>query len=250
MKTLIITPTYDERDNVRPIADAVLAVAPDVHMLFVDDNSPDGTGAILDEMAKEDERISVIHKGGKLGLGRAYITGYKWAIEREYDCVFGMDADFSHDPAEIPHFLAAAEHADLVIGSRYVNGIRITNWPLERLFLSKMAATYVHVITGMPVADPTGGYRCYRREVLTTIDLDSIISNGYSFLVETAYKTWMLGFRIKEIPITFEDRRAGYSKLSLAIFKESLYIVWKLAIRNRFRRRPRVRRNAEGATTP
>lgn len=149
-----------------------------------------------------------------------------------------MDADFSHNPAEIPNFLKAIENADLVLGSRYVNGIRITNWPLSRLILSKMAAAYVRIITGIPVTDPTGGYRCYRREVLAAIDLDSIISNGYSFLVETAHTTWMKGFRIKEIPITFEDRRSGYSKMNLDIFQESLWIVWKLTLRHGFRRTP------------
>lgn len=235
---LVVIPTYDERANVRPIADAICDAHPNADVLFVDDNSPDGTGEILDRMRSENPRVHVLHKPGKSGLGRAYISGFHWALEREYRLIFSMDADFSHHPAEIPVMAAAAASADLVIGSRYINGIRITNWPLSRLLLSKMASAYVRTITGLPVTDPTGGYRCYRREVLRRIELDAILSNGYSFLVEMAFKTWMLGFRIRELPITFEDRRSGYSKMSLDIFKESLWIVWKLAFRARFRRRP------------
>ena len=241
MKTLVIIPTYDEKDNVRPIAAAVLEHLPEAHVLFVDDNSPDGTGAILDELVVENEAVRVIHKPGKSGLGRAYISGFQWALEREYELVFEMDADFSHDPHELPHFVQAAGDADLVLGSRYVNGIRITNWPLSRLLLSKAAAFYVSAITGMPVTDPTGGYKCYRRRVLETIDLARIESNGYSFQVEMTHRTWMRGFRIAEIPITFVDRRSGYSKMSTGIFREALWIVWKLAFQHGFRRRPRGR---------
>jgi len=236
--TLIIIPTYDERENVRPISAAVFGVQPDVDILFVDDNSPDGTGKVIDELCEEDERIHVIHKTGKAGLGRAYITGFKWALQREYEFIFEMDADFSHDPHEIPNFLKAAENADLVLGSRYVDGIRITNWPLRRLMLSKGAALYVRIITGMPATDPTGGFKCYRRRVLAAIDLDLIISNGYSFQVEMSHTAWLKGFRIAEVPITFVDRRAGYSKMSSVIFSEALWLVWKLAFRYGFRRRP------------
>ncbi len=237
---LIIIPTYDERNNVRPIAEAVFRVLPkDTHILFVDDNSPDGTGTEIDAMRKDDaERIHAIHNREKRGLGRAYIAGFNWALERDYHRVFEMDADFSHDPAELPNFLKAAEDADLVLGSRYMDGIRITNWPLSRLLLSKGAATYVRVITGLPVTDPTGGFKCYRRDVLEAFDLSRIQSNGYSFQVETTYTAWMLGFRIREIPITFFDRHAGYSKMNSAIFREALWMVWKLAWRGRFRRRP------------
>ncbi|MBN1557250.1 MAG: polyprenol monophosphomannose synthase [Lentisphaerae bacterium] len=242
---LVVIPTYDERDNVGPISAAVLHVVPEAHLLFVDDNSPDGTGAVLDDLARGDDRIGVLHKAGKNGFAAAYISGFKWALEREYGPVIGMDADFSHDPAEIPALLEAAGSADLIIGSRYVDGIRITNWPLSRLLLSKMAATYVRLITGIPVADPTSGFRCYRREVLQAVNLDAILSNGYSFLVETAHTTWMLGFRIREIPITFVDRRSGYSKMTLNIFRESLWIVWKLAFRYRLRRRPLAGRRRE-----
>ncbi|MBA4386397.1 MAG: dolichyl-phosphate beta-D-mannosyltransferase [Verrucomicrobia bacterium] len=241
---VVIIPTYDERDNVRPISEAIFRASPQTDILFVDDNSPDGTGNFIEEMMKTEQRINVIHNPAKAGLGRAYIGGYKWALQRPYRFVIGMDADFSHDPCEIPNLERAAEGADLVIGSRYIDGIRITNWPLSRLILSKMAGAYVRTITGMPILDPTGGYRCYRREVLESMPLDSIISNGYSFLVETAYTTWISGFRIAEIPITFEDRRSGYSKMNMDIAKESMWIVWKLAFRNGFRRRPHGRPQA------
>lgn len=244
---LVIIPTYDERPNVRPISQHVFTARPETDLLFVDDNSPDGTGDLLDQMTKEDDRINVIHREAKQGLGRAYITGFKWALERDYRLIFEMDADFSHDPAEIPTFIETAAHADLVIGSRYVEGIRITNWPLSRLVLSKTAATYVRLITGMPVTDPTGGYKCYRRQVLAAIDLDAIVSNGYSFQVEMTHAAWMKGFRLQEIPITFEDRRSGYSKMNTAIMEEALIIVWKLAFRNQFRRRPRAGRPESAA---
>ena len=237
-KVVVIIPTYDEKDNVRPISTAVLDILPDASVLFVDDNSPDGTGAIIDRLCAEDSRVHVIHKPDKSGLGRAYITGFQWALERDYTLIFEMDADFSHDPHELPNFVRAAGKADLVLGSRYVNGIRITNWPLRRLLLSKGAANYVRLITGMPVTDPTGGFKCYRRRVLEAIDLDAVVSNGYSFQVEMTHTAWIKGFRVAEVPITFVDRRAGYSKMSSAIFKEALWLVWKLALRNGLRRRP------------
>jgi dolichol-phosphate mannosyltransferase len=238
---LIIIPTYDEKDNVGPISDAILRVLPEANILFVDDNSPDGTGKVIDEMMKSEKRINVVHKEKKAGLGRAYIAGFKWAVQRDYEFIFEMDADFSHDPMELPNFLKAAHTADLVLGSRYMHGIRITNWPLSRLLLSKSASLYVRIVIGMPITDPTGGFKCYRRKVLTSIDLDSIVSTGYSFQVEMSYTTWMKGFRISEIPITFVDRRAGYSKMSSAIFKEALWIVWKLAFRNGLKRRPQIK---------
>ena len=240
-KELVIIPTYDERENVGPIAASIFKAAPATDVLFVDDNSPDGTGRILDGMSKADPRVNVMHKAGKQGLGRAYISGFKWAIEKNYDFVFEMDADFSHDPKEIPNFLRAAQNADLVIGSRYVNGIRVMNWPMSRLMLSKGAALYVRLVTGLPICDPTGGYKCYRREVLTSIPLDEIASNGYSFQVEMTYNAWFRGFRIVEIPIVFEDRHSGYSKMNSDITKEALQIVIKLAFRHGFRRKPAVR---------
>lgn len=242
---LVIIPTYDEKDNVGPISKAVFSNLPDAHVLFVDDNSPDGTGAIIDDMMKQEKRIKVLHRMEKTGLGRAYISGFKWALENKYKYIFEMDADFSHDPHELPNFMKAIQENDLVLGSRYIQGIRITNWPLRRLILSKSAATYVRLVTGMPVTDPTGGFKCFRSEVLSSIELDSVVSNGYSFQVEMNYNTWTKGFRIKEIPITFVDRRAGYSKMSVVIFKEALWMVWKLAIKNSFKRKPSVRHQAK-----
>jgi len=240
-KALVIIPTYDEKDNVGPISRAVFKTLPQSNILFVDDNSPDGTGKIIDKMAEQDNKIHVVHKQGKAGLGRAYITGFKWAIEHGYDYIFEMDSDFSHDPAELENFMKAIPNSDLVLGSRYMHGIRITNWPLRRLVLSKGAAMYVRIITGMPVTDPTGGFKCYRSEVLKAIDLDAVQSNGYSFQVEMTHNAWMLGFRITEIPITFVDRRAGYSKMNSDIAREALWMVWKLALKNGLSRTPKSR---------
>jgi dolichol-phosphate mannosyltransferase len=237
-KIVVVIPTYDEKENVGPIAEAVHKHCPEADVLFVDDNSPDGTGEVIDGLCKSNAFINVLHHGDKGGLGRAYIAGFKWAIERDYDLIFEMDADFSHDPAELPNFVKAAETADLVLGSRYMNGIRITNWPLSRLMLSKGASTYVRLITGIPVTDPTGGFKCFRRQVLESIPLDDVIANGYSFQIEMTHLAWMRRFRISEVPITFVDRRAGYSKMSGSIFREAIWLVWKLALRNHFRRRP------------
>jgi dolichol-phosphate mannosyltransferase len=240
-KTVIIIPTYDERENVGPIAQAVLQNVPQADLLFVDDNSPDGTGKLIDEMAQKDPRIQVLHRPGKQGLGRAYIAGFQWALAKGYDLILEMDADFSHDPRELPNFLRAAADADLVIGSRYAGGIRVMNWPLSRLLLSRGASTYVRLVTGMPVWDPTGGFKCFRRRVLEAIELDRITSSGYSFQIEMNHNAWMKGFRIREIPIVFEDRRAGYSKMSLGIAREAIFMVLKLAARHGFRRSPRVK---------
>jgi dolichol-phosphate mannosyltransferase len=237
-KTLVVVPTYDERENVENIAQAVLEALPEANMLFVDDNSPDGTGDVLDEMHAKDERVNVLHKPGKSGLGRAYISGFKWAIENKYDYIFEMDADFSHDPAVLPKFLEKIENNDLVIGSRYINGIRIMNWPLNRLMLSKGASVYVKVITGMPLFDPTGGYKCFKRELLEKIDLDSITSNGYSFQIEMNHFAWINNFRIEELPIVFEERRSGYSKMNKAIVREAILKVWQLLFKYGLRRKP------------
>ena len=236
--TLVIIPTYDESDNVAPISRAVFGVKPDADLLFVDANSPDGTGTIIDALIEKDPRIHVIHQESKQGLGRAYIEGFKWALARHYEYIFEMDADFSHDPGELPNFIKAAAKADLVLGSRYINGIRITNWPLSRLILSMGGALYVRIFTGMPFSDPTGGFKCFRRRVLQSINLDRIRSNGYSFQIEMTHTAWMKGFTITEIPITFVDRRSGYSKMNSSIFREALLMVWRLVFRNRFRRRP------------
>ena len=238
--TLIVVPTYNEKDNVRDVAKAVFNGIPAADMLFADDNSPDGTGRLLDEMAAADPRVHVLHREGKQGLGRAYIAGFKWALERHYEFIFEMDADFSHDPRDIPRIREAAQSADLALGSRYVGGIRVINWPLSRLILSRGAGAYVHMITGMPFTDPTGGFKCFRRAVLEAIDLDRIRSNGYSFQIEMTHTTWMLGFRIVDVPITFEERRSGQSKMSSDIVREALWMVWKLLFRCGLRRKPRA----------
>lgn len=242
-ETLIVIPTYNEQENVRGIVSTVFTACPSADILFVDDNSPDGTGRTIDAMVEADRRIHAIHKPGKEGLGRAYIAGFKWALERDYIFIFEMDADFSHSPACIPEFLAAAQNADLVLGSRYLDGIRIINWPLSRLILSKSASLYVRAVTGMPFSDPTGGYKCYRRTVLESIGLDQIKSNGYSFQIEMTHTAWKLGFRIKEIPIVFEDRHSGHSKMNAHIVREALWMVprlrwrvpapWKIRVRDR-----------------
>lgn len=243
-KTLIIIPTYDERDNVEPMAEAVLRQVPQADLLFVDDNSPDGTGAVLDEIVAREPRVFVMHRAGKEGLGRAYIAGFKWALERGYAFICEMDCDFSHDPAAVPSLLqAASDGADLALGSRYIGGIRVMNWPMSRLLLSTGAAQYVRLVTGMPVYDPTGGFKCFRRAVLEAIDLDRITSNGYSFQIEMSHTAWIKGFTIKEVPIVFEERRSGYSKMKANIATEAMMVVVRLWARSGFRRSPR--RSAE-----
>jgi len=228
---LVVIPTYNEAENIRLITAAVFAACPQAHILFVDDNSPDGTGRLADAMVQADPRVHVLHKQDKQGLGRAYIAGFKWALERQYRYIFEMDADFSHNPVELPKFIEAAAHADLILGSRYINGIRIVNWPLSRLILSKGASLYVRLLTGMPFSDPTGGYKCFRREVLEAINLDRIRSNGYSFQIEMTHTAWKLGFRIVEVPIIFEDRRSGQSKMNATIIREALGMVLRLCFR-------------------
>ena len=236
--TLVVVPTYNERENLPPLSQRLLALAVDV--LVVDDNSPDGTGKIADELASKHASVHVLHRTEKSGLGRAYIAGFKWALEHGYECVFELDGDFSHNPDDIPMFLEAGTEADLVLGSRYLNGIRIINWPLSRLMLSKCAAKYVQIITGMPFTDPTGGYKCFRRRALQSIDLDAIRSNGYSFQIEMTHKLWRQGMRIVEVPIIFTDRFLGHSKMSGHIVREALWMVWRLLFQNNLRRRPTV----------
>jgi len=235
---LVVIPTYNEAANIGPIAAAVHAACPEAHLLFVDDNSPDGTGRLADAMSRDDSRVHVLHNPAKQGLGRAYRAGFEWALQRPYRFVFEMDADFSHNPADLPRFLEAARQADLVLGSRYVNGIRIINWPLSRLILSKGASLYVQTLTGMPFTDPTGGFKCFRREVLEAINLARIRSNGYSFQIEMTYTAWKLGFRVAEVPIIFEDRRSGQSKMSSGIIREALGLVLRLRFRRPAGRRP------------
>lgn len=239
-KTLVVVPTYNERGNLRPLAQRLLALPTPVDLLVVDDNSPDGTGKVADELAGQHPSIHALHRTEKGGLGRAYVAGFKWALERGYEFVFELDGDFSHNPDDIPMFLEAAQNADLVLGSRYLNGIRIVNWPLRRLMLSKSAATYVRIITGMPITDPTGGYKCFRRRALEAVKLDEIHSNGYSFQIEMTHKLWRQGMRIVEVPIVFTERFHGHSKMSGHIIREALIMVWRLWFQNKMRRRPLV----------
>lgn len=228
-RALVIVPTFNERENIAHIIPAILAQDPSLEVLVVDDGSPDGTGVIADRMAAADPRIHVIHRAGKLGLGTAYIAGFKWALERDYALIFEMDADFSHSPERIPDFLRAIETADLVLGSRYLNGqINVVNWPLSRLFLSYSANIYARVITGLQLFDATGGFKCFRREVLEAIDLDDIRSNGYAFQIEMSFRAWKKGFRLVEIPIVFVDRTEGASKMSQSIVREAVWMVWRL----------------------
>jgi dolichol-phosphate mannosyltransferase len=239
-ETVVIIPTYNERENLPVLAERVLATHQRLHLLVVDDNSPDGTGRIADDLAARNDRIRVLHRAEKDGLGRAYCAGFAWALERKYEFIFEMDGDASHNPSDIPRFLEAAQSADLVLGSRYCQGIRVINWPLSRLVLSLMAAKYVQCITGMPFTDPTGGYKCFRRRTLESIGLDQVRSNGYSFQIELTHKVWSRGLRIVEVPIIFTDRYLGASKMSGHIVREALLMVWRLWIQNGFRRSPRL----------
>ncbi|GHO45033.1 polyprenol monophosphomannose synthase [Ktedonospora formicarum] len=225
MKTLIIIPTYNEYDNLRPLLDAIYSYVPQTHILVVDDNSPDGTGQLADQISAEDPRLHVLHRAGKLGLGTAYIAGFKYAIEHEYDAAFEMDADFSHDPKYLPNFLKEIEDADLVIGSRYIPGGSTPNWSLSRRLISGCGNVFARFMLGIPVQDCTAGYRCYRRRVLETINLDTIESQGYAFQVELAYRVMKHGFKIVETPITFMDRRVGQSKMSKKIVFEAFSFV-------------------------
>ncbi len=236
---LIIVPTYNERENIRDLTARVLALPERIDLLFVDDNSPDGTGEIADELAEQHEAVHVLHRKQKDGLGRAYCNGFAWALERAYEFILEMDGDFSHNPDDVPRFVAAAEDADLVLGSRYANGIRVINWPLSRLMLSMGAARYVRTVTGMPFSDPTGGFKCFRRSALANVDLDAVRSNGYSFQIEMTHKVWRQGLRVTEIPIIFTDRFQGTSKMSGHIVREALWMVWRLWFQNGLRRRPR-----------
>jgi dolichol-phosphate mannosyltransferase len=237
--TLVIIPTYNERENLPSLMDRLLALPLKVDLLVVDDNSPDGTGQLADDLSAKHSMIHVLHRAEKSGLGRAYIAGFEWALERNYEFIFEMDGDFSHNPNDIPAFYAAAQNADLVLGSRYSNGIRVINWPLKRLMLSMAAAKYVRIITGMPFTDPTGGFKCFRRHTLQSLELESVRSNGYSFQIEMTHKVWRQRMRIVEVPIIFTDRYQGSSKMSGKIVREALWMVWRLLLQNQLRRSPR-----------
>jgi len=242
-QTLIIVPTYNERENLPRMAQRLLALPVGVDVLVVDDNSPDGTGKLADELAAQHPQFHVLHRSEKNGLGRAYLAGFKWALEKGYEFIFEMDCDFSHDPDEVPNFLKAAEKNDLVLGSRYTGGVRVLNWPLKRLLLSRCAGIYVWLITGMPITDPTGGYKCFRRRALQHLNLDAVHSNGYSFQIEMTHRLWRDGFKVDEVPITFADRVHGASKLSRNIVFEAFWMVWWLWLQNGGRRWPRRQRN-------
>jgi dolichol-phosphate mannosyltransferase len=229
-KALVIIPTYNERENVEPLLTRIFAEQLPLEVLIVDDNSPDGTGAIADQMAARDPRVHVLHRPGKAGLGSAYVAGFRHALARDYDAVLEMDADFSHSPDSLREFLHEIETADVVLGSRYLYGVTVVNWPLSRLVLSYLANVYSRVITGMRVKDLTGGYKCYRRAVLEAIDWDRVRSDGYAFQIEITFKAYRKGFRIKEIPILFVDRHAGESKMSRKIVWEAVWMVWRLRL--------------------
>lgn len=233
-RALVVIPTYNEAENVPNIVPRVLEQDARVEVLIVDDNSPDGTASLVREMQKNNKRIHLIERPGKLGLGTAYVAGFKYALEQGYDYVLEMDADFSHDPKALGLLLRMMPDYDLVIGSRYISGVNVVNWPMRRLILSYSANLYTRFVTRMPVKDATGGFKCYRRKVLESIDIDSLKSNGYAFQIETNFLTWKKGFRICEIPIIFIDRRVGVSKMSKNIIYEAAWMVWKLKLRSLF----------------
>ncbi|MCJ7457731.1 MAG: polyprenol monophosphomannose synthase [candidate division Zixibacteria bacterium] len=230
MKILVIIPTYNEKENIGTILPLVLKQDQGIEVLVVDDNSPDGTGKLVEELKASNPRIKLIKREKKSGLGTAYIAGFDYALQNGYDYIFEMDSDFSHDPSYIPDFLKAIKDSDLVLGSRYIRGVNVVNWPITRLLLSYFANVYARWVTGLPVRDSTGGFKCFKREVLEKIGLDNIHSNGYAFQIEMSFRAWKKGFKIKEIPIIFVDRRAGESKMSKKIVREAIWMVWKLRI--------------------
>jgi dolichol-phosphate mannosyltransferase len=231
-RALVVVPTYNEAMNLPVIVPQILAQDPGIDVLVVDDNSPDGTGRMADEMAAAEPRIHVLHRPGKAGLGKAYLAGFRWALERDYEFVFEMDADFSHDPKFLTLFLDVAKDADLVIGSRYKTGVNVINWPISRLLLSLGANQYARWVTGLPVVDSTGGFKCFRRRVLEAIDLERVRSNGYSFQIEMSFRAWKKGFRLVEIPIVFTDRVEGQSKMNKRIVREAIWMVWWLRLKS------------------
>jgi dolichol-phosphate mannosyltransferase len=231
-KAVIIIPTYNELTNIQKLIPEILDRYSSVDILVVDDNSPDGTGGYVESFSEKNNRVKILKREKKMGLGTAYIAGFKYALAAGYDYIFEMDADFSHDPKEIDNFLCAIKKYDLVLGSRYINGVNVVNWPMSRLLLSYFANIYTRIITGLPVKDATGGFKCFRKEVLQSIDLDKIRSNGYAFQIEMTFKAWKKGFKVGEIPIIFVDRFQGTSKMSKKIVREAVTMVWKLRIRS------------------
>ena len=228
MKALVIIPTYNEKGNIAEIIAQIQSVNQVFEVLVIDDNSPDGTGMLLDEISQKDQKVNVIHRPGKMGLGTAYVTGFKWALTRDYDLICEMDADFSHPPKTLAVFLEKTREYDLVIGSRYLDGVNVVNWPLKRLLLSYFANIYARVVTGVPVRDLTSGFKCYQRKVLEAINLDRIKSNGYAFQIEMHFNAYYKGFKVKEVPIIFEERKVGQTKMSRKIVYEAVWMVWRL----------------------
>jgi dolichol-phosphate mannosyltransferase len=228
-RALVIVPTYNERENIARLIETVLAQDPRLEVVVVDDGSPDGTAEIVQGIMASNPRVHILQRPKKMGLGTAYIAGFRWALERKYDFIFEMDADFSHDPGHLPDFLGAIQATDLVLGSRYREGkVTIVNWPIGRLMLSYFANVYARAVTGLPIWDATGGFKCFRREVLEAIDLNKVVSNGYAFQIEMSFRAWKKGFRIVEVPIVFVDRTEGQSKMSKAIVREAVWMVWRL----------------------
>ena len=238
MRSLVIIPTYNERDNIGEIVPLVLAQDERLDVLIVDDNSPDGTGQLADALAAREPRVHVLHNPAKGGLGPAYVAGFRWALDRDYDLIFELDADLSHDPADLPRFLEAIRDCDVVLGSRYVPGGGVANWPLHRRLISQGGCLYARLVLGLPYSDLTGGFKCFRRRVLETVDLDLIGSGGYGFQIEMTYRAHHAGFKIKEIPIVFTDRVVGRSKMSRAIVLEAMVMVWRLRFASVQARRP------------
>ncbi|MHB8906668.1 MAG: polyprenol monophosphomannose synthase [Melioribacteraceae bacterium] len=234
MKAIVIIPTYNEIHNIQKLLLDLLNMYHDLDILVVDDNSPDGTAQYVEGVGEKEPRVKIIKRERKMGLGTAYVAGFKYALSNGYEAAIEMDADYSHDPKELQRFLEKIKEYDLVIGSRYIHGVRVINWPIRRLLLSYFANLYTRIITGMPVKDGTGGFKCFRRIVLESIDLNAIHSNGYSFQIEMNYKAWKKGFRLLEVPITFTDRVQGTSKMSKKIVREAVFMVWKLRCKSIF----------------
>ena len=229
-KKIVIVPTYNEKDNIVDLLTEIFTMVPDVYVLVIDDNSPDGTATIVKNLQSQYPNLILIERPGKLGLGTAYKLGFKYALKHDFDYIMEMDADFSHDPASLENFFLHIENNDLVIGSRYIKGGRLVNWPVFRFLLSFFASLYVRLVTGLPLHDTTAGFKCFRREVLQSINLDDVVSEGYAFQIEMHYKAWQKGWRLKEIPITFVDRTFGQSKISNKIIWEAILTSWKLRL--------------------
>ncbi|MBU2494433.1 MAG: polyprenol monophosphomannose synthase [Bacteroidetes bacterium] len=230
--SIVVIPTYNELANIKKLIPILNDLYPELHILVVDDNSPDGTGNYVKELSEKDERVHVLQRNGKMGLGTAYADGFKYMLQKGYEFAFQMDADFSHDPKDLIRMHNAIADYDLIIGSRYVDGVNVVNWPMRRLLLSYFANKYSRIVTGMKVCDGTGGFKCFRRRVLESIDLSKIKSNGYAFQIEMNFKAWKNGWKLKEIPIIFIDRVEGTSKMSKKIVYEAVWMVWKLRLRS------------------